>query len=183
MLETSHFGIDLRFAKNTNRKTRATYRKFISVMTTYNGFQVLFAEFIQCTKIAILTQHIGAISLLILCPFSTLEFWGMHNFTTIPNALSYLVFPGGTAIFGVWVLLIQKLPASLYESSSQVMTAWARTTYTLGKDERKIRTSYILSMKAINLPVGNFFYYRTSTMPNVVNMCVDQIVSLLIASN
>jgi hypothetical protein len=145
--------------------------------------QLLIFNLDACARTAVFSQHLCTILLLILCSFSTLRFWGFHNFVSIPDALCYLVFPGGAGIFGIWILLIQALPARLKESSEEFRVAWARTTYTLGEDERKIRNRVLLSCRNLNVPVGNFFYYRTSTMPNVMNVIVDQTVSLLIAAD
>ena len=133
--------------------------------------QLLIKRFNEAAWIAILGQHIITSSLLVCCAFSTIHFFGFHNFGSIPDALGYLIYPAGFCIFFIWVILVQPQCANVKIHSQLFRDSWGKQLIPGNMASLEMSKS-VASCHDLEINLGTFFSYQASTMPTVFdNLC------------
>jgi len=151
------------------------------VLNVYRSLQLVFKRGGEVMSIAFLGQHFVMAVLLVLCAFSTIKFWGAHNFQSIPAFISYAVFPGGVLVCFNWIILVQALAAVVRAGSAEFRIRWKR--HLRGGTMRDLETQKLAkSFHELLVNVGPFFHYKGSAMPNLLDECVDKIILLLLGA-
>ena len=163
------------------RATLPSYRHPETAFKTMRVLQLLIKRFNETAWIAILGQHIVTSTLLVVSAFSTIHFFGFHNFGTIPDALGYLIYPAGMSIFFIWVILVQPLCANVKIRSQLLRAAW-KNKHVPGNPASTEMMKFIDSCHDLNVNLGCFFSYQVSTMPKVFDICVGQTITLLLSA-
>ena len=174
-------GNEYGFKSMNPRATLPSYRHSKTAQVTMRAIQLLVKRLNEVCWIAILGQHIIVSSLLVSCAFATIHFFGLHNFGSIPDAISYLVFPAGFAMFFIWVVLVQPQCAKVKLESQVLREAW-RNKHVPGNKVSKEMTKFVESFHDLDINLGIFFSYQVSTMPKVFDICVDQAINLLLTA-
>ena len=143
--------------------------------------QLLVKRFNEVAWIAILGQHITTASLLVTCSFSTIHFFGLHNFGSIPDALGYLIYPAAVCIFFIWVILVQPQCANVKVHSQLFRESWRKQLVPGNMASLEMAKS-VESCRDLEINIGVFFSYQASTMPAVFDICVDQTITFLLSA-
>ena len=166
---------------HNTRVTQPSYRNPQTIVTTARTLQLLIKRLNEIGWIALTGQHIVTSSLLVVCAFSTIHFFGLHNFGTIPDALGYLIFPAAFCIFFIWVVLVQPQAANLKIHSQFFRAAWKKKEVA-GNVTSKEMSKFVNSFHDLEVYVGCFFCYQVSTMPKVFDICVGHTITFLLTA-
>ena len=166
---------------NSGRNTRDSYRNPNMMMKTCRIYQLLIQRLNEVAWIALQGQHFASTSLLVICAFSTIHFFGFHNFGSVPEALAYLVFPACLLIFLVWIVLVHPMCATLKVHSRLLRKAWKNKLGTENGRAKELRR-FIDSCHDLDLSIGSFFSYQISTMPVVIDICVGHTITCLLGA-
>ena len=169
------------FKLTNTRATLPSYRSPQTVTITMRTFQLLMQQLNEVAWLGITAQHFIASAHLVVGAFSTIHFFGFHNFESIPDALGYLIFPAAVCIFFIWVALVQPQGADLKIRSQLVRETW-KSKEIVGNLRSKEMVKFINSCHDLEINVGGFFCYQTSTMPKVFDICVGHTITLLLSA-
>jgi len=85
-------------------------------------------------------------------------------------------------MFFVWIFLIQPQAAKVMVISKKVKNEWKKQVFMESGIKRQIIPRVMQSFSVIDTRVSVFFTYKMSTMPQVVDECIDRTIELLMAS-
>ena len=164
----------------SSRATRAICRNPEVAIREFRIFQLLIDLLNEVAWIALTGAHLGTSALLVLCAFSAIQFFGLHHFQSIQTGIVYLIFPAGAVIFIIWVVLVQPQAAEMKVRSQVFATTWKNQLRGTGPWNHMSR--FFESCRELEIYVGSFFTYKVSTMPKVLDMCIQYTITLLLAA-
>ena len=164
----------------SSRATRAICRNPEVAIREFRTFQLLIDLVNEVAWIALTGAHLATSSLLVLCAFSTIHFFGLHHFQSIRTGIVYLIFPAGVCLFVIWVVLVQPQAAKMKVKSQLFRTTWKNQLRGTGPWSHMF--GFFESCRELEIYIGSFFTYEVSTMPKVLDICIDYTTSLLLAA-